>query len=431
MERDEPLLFKKYPNLKNRIPWIPLLTKIPTPIERLTELEKKLEIDEGEIYIKRDDKNHHIYGGNKLRKFEFIFGDVLKKKKNGIITIGGIGTNHGLACSIICKYLEPALKTELFLFPQPLTWHVQRSLLLFDHFKARMHLGKGDISTFLKALFFQLIHPKYYFMFPGGSPLFGFGSSLGTLGFINAICELEKQIEEKETPEPDVIFIAGGSNGTSGGLAAGCKLMGLKTKVHVVGVYDEFISNPSAVIKNANKALRYLCKHDDNVPKLTVSEKDFEFSSDYLGSGYGIKTIKSQNAVDTIYELEGKNKNFMIETTYTGKAMAGMLDFLKKKENKSKKVLFWNTYNSNNLDHFLIETNFDYKKLPTKFHIFYEKEKFQCWQIVDCPLELRKDCSAYLNHEYRFWKLVDCPLDEKKRGKALRELTEVIKLEDA
>ncbi|MHA2394023.1 MAG: 1-aminocyclopropane-1-carboxylate deaminase/D-cysteine desulfhydrase [Promethearchaeota archaeon] len=431
MEREEPLLFKKFPNLKKKIPWIPLLTQIPTPVERLTELEKSLDLSKGQIYIKRDDKNHHIYGGNKLRKFEFIFGDVVKKKKKGVITIGGIGTNHGLACSIICKYLNPPLKCELFLFSQPLTWHVQRSLLIFHHFRARLHLSNGDIRTFIKALLFQLIHPKYYFMFPGGSPLFGFGNSLGTIGFINAVCELKKQIEENKIPEPDVIFIAGGSNGTSGGLVAGCKLLRLKTKVHVVAVYDDFISNPTAVRRNANKALKHLNKYDRSIPKIKVSEDDFEFTSGYLGSGYGIKTIKSQNAVDTVHDLEGKTRDFKLETTYTGKTIAGMLEFLKKGENKSKKVLFWNTYNSNDLDHFLMETDFNYKELPKKFHKFYEDEIFQCWQITDCPLELRNDCSAYLNHEFRFWKITDCLIDDKKREKAYKALKNVIKLEEA
>ncbi|MFX0083382.1 MAG: 1-aminocyclopropane-1-carboxylate deaminase/D-cysteine desulfhydrase [Candidatus Hodarchaeota archaeon] len=431
MEREEPILFKRFPNLKKIIPWIPLLTKIPTPIERLFELEKRCDLNGGEIYIKRDDKNHPIYGGNKLRKFEFIFGDIIKKKKKGIITTGGIGTNHGLACTIVCSNLDPPLKCELFLFPQPLTWHVQRSLILFDYFGAKLHLSKGVISTFIKALFFQLNHPKFYFIFPGGSPLFGFGSSIGTVGFINAICELKKQIEENIIPEPDAIFVAGGTNGTSGGLVAGCKLLGLKTKVHVVAVYDDFMSNPSAVMRNANKALKYLHKCDNSIPNIKVSKDDFEFITGYLGSGYGIKTIKSQNAVDTVYHLEGKKRNFKLETTYTGKAMAGMLDFLKESGNKSKKVLFWNTYNSNILDDYLKKQGCTYKNLPNKFHRFFESKIFQCWQITDCPEEFRSKCSAYLNHEYRFWKVTKCLLDENEKKKAFITLNNVIELEDA
>lgn len=429
MEKKEPILFKIYPKLKEKVPWIPLLTNIPTPVERLNNLEQSFNLNDGQIYIKRDDKNHHIYGGNKLRKFEFIFGDVLKKRKKGIITTGGIGTNHGLACVIICKELDLPLNCDLFLFSQPITWHVQRSLLLFDYFGAKIHPGGGDITSFMKALFFKIRKPKYYFMFPGGSPLFGFGTPLGTIGFINAIFELKEQIDKNIIPEPDEIFIAGGSIGTSAGLVAGCKLLGLNSRINIVAVYADLIANSSAVVRNANKAIRYLSKRDKTVPKISITENDFHFIKGYLGQGYGMKTLKGQTAVDKIYELEGKDKGFYLDTTYTGKTMAAMFDFLADRENKDKKVLFWNTYNSNNLDSYLKETEFNYKKLPKKVHEVFEDNKFQCWQITNCPEKIRNNCIAYFNHEYRFWKIVDCSLDENKREKAYRYLDNVIKLE--
>jgi D-cysteine desulfhydrase len=431
MVREEPIIFSKYPNLKSKVPWTPLLKNTPTPVERLTELEKHLDLNGGEIYIKRDDIIHHAYGGNKIRKFEFIFGKAFKKKMKGIITVGGIGTNHGLACAIILKELSKKHQCELFLFHQPLTWHVQRSLLLFDFFGVKLHLSKGDVSAFIKALFFKLTHPKYYFMFPGGTPLFGFGSPLGTIGFINAIFELEQQINNNLIPIPDIIFVPAGSTGTAAGLIAGCKLLGLKTRVVTVAVYTDMIANASAVAKNANKALKYLYKRDKNIPKINVAEEDYEFIEGFLGSGYGIKTKRGQKAVDLLYDSEGKKNRFKLETTYTGKALAGMIDYLKDENNKSKKVLFWNTYNSNDLDKYLKETDYNYKKLPKKFHNFFESKKFQCWQITNCPEEIRNNCPAYFNHEYRFWKVTDCLLDKEMKERALSELSKAIELEDA
>ena len=85
MERLEPILFKQYPLLREKVPWIPLLTKTPTPIERLNNLEEYINLDKGKIFIKRDDKIHPIYGGNKLRKFEFIFGKVPRRCLKKII----------------------------------------------------------------------------------------------------------------------------------------------------------------------------------------------------------------------------------------------------------------------------------------------------------------------------------------------------------
>ena len=427
MEPEKPLLFDVFPNLKEKVPWISLLTKVPTPVEQLQKLEASYPNSNTRIYIKRDDKNHNIYGGNKLRKFEFIFAHAKKKKRTGIVTIGGTGTNHGLACAIIAK--ELGMRCDLFLFPQPLTWHVQRSLLLYNYFGAKLHLSKGFFGLTLKVLVHQIFHPRHYTMLPGGSLLVGIGSPVGTLGFINAAFELKTQIDKGMLPEPDVIFIAGGSGGTAAGLIVGCKLAGLKTKIKIIAVSMNWVINPSTVTKNANSAIKYLRKRDKTVPDLKIKEEDIEVINGYLGSDYGIKTVRGQQAIDKIMETEGKQKGFKLETTYTGKAMAAMLDFIS--SNKDKVVLFWNTYNSNDLDYILRKMGFNFHELPKKFHQFYESKKFQCWQIVDCPEEIRNNCQAYLNHDYRFWLVTDCKLSENKRKKIYLELSKVITLEDS
>ena len=429
MENKKPTLFDVYPNLEGKVPWTPILMGIPSNVDRLTELENHLKLKGGEIYIKRDDKDHNIYGGNKIRKFEFIFGEALKKKKKGIITLGGIGTNHGIACAIVAK--ELGLKCELFLSLQPITWHVQRSLLLYDYFGAKLHFTKNFELGVLKSIFYRLFHLKYFLMSIGGSPLLGIGTPLGSIGFINAIFELKNQIDEGIIPEPDIIFVAAGSTGTSAGLTAGCKLSGLKTRVYPVNVSMDIVANPKNLIKIANKSIKYLRKRDKSIPDIQVNKDDFDMIKGYLGSNYGVKTVKGQTAVDLVYELEGKKLGFKLETTYTGKAMAAMLDYLKKEENKAKKVLFWNTYNSNDLDKYLRETEFDYEKLPKKFHKYYEQKAFQCWRLADCPEEVRIECPAYLNHEYRFWKVAECKLPEEKKIEVQEKVRKIIKLEDA
>ena len=111
--------------------------------------------------------------------------------------------------------------------------------------------------------------------------------------------------------------------------------------------------------------------------------------------------------------------------------MAAMFDYLRKDENKNKKVLFWNTYNSNDLDKYLRETKFDYKKLPKEFHKFYEEKVFQCWQYGNCPEKIKVECSAYLNHEYRFWKITECKLDKEKQNLIREKVEKVIELEEA
>ena len=84
---------------QEKLKHVPLGT-FPTPVHRLEHLG----IDN--LWIKRDDLSSAAYGGNKVRKLEFILAEAQQKKKTLLITMGGIGTNHGLASAIFCRQLK-------------------------------------------------------------------------------------------------------------------------------------------------------------------------------------------------------------------------------------------------------------------------------------------------------------------------------------
>ncbi len=112
-----PILFREYPDLEKKIPSISL-GAFPTPIQQLQRL------GDGNLWIKRDDLSSPIYGGNKIRKLEFILGNTKRRNARQVITFGGIGTNHGLATTIFCNQLN--IPCKLLLFWQPVTGHVQQ-----------------------------------------------------------------------------------------------------------------------------------------------------------------------------------------------------------------------------------------------------------------------------------------------------------------
>ena len=126
---DNPPIFDIFPDLREKISYINLDTK-PTPVHRLENLGHK------NLLIKRNDRISPVYGGNKVRRLEFVLGDVLDKKQNRVVTMGAIGTNHGLATAIFCKRL--GLDCTLLLFDQPVTEYVRRNLLLFQYHKLNM-----------------------------------------------------------------------------------------------------------------------------------------------------------------------------------------------------------------------------------------------------------------------------------------------------
>ncbi|MCU1281713.1 MAG: putative pyridoxal phosphate-dependent deaminase, partial [bacterium] len=66
----EPALFRAFPSLAARVPWMPL-GRFPTPVARVDGLVPP----SVELWIKRDDASGEIYGGNKVRKLEFLLAE--------------------------------------------------------------------------------------------------------------------------------------------------------------------------------------------------------------------------------------------------------------------------------------------------------------------------------------------------------------------
>src|SRR5438445_13438617 len=90
-------LFAAFPETEGRIPWIPLGT-FPTRVHRLA----RLGADTGarELWMKRDDESGRSYGGNKVRKLEFLLADAKAKGATRLLTIGGVGSNLAVAAAI-------------------------------------------------------------------------------------------------------------------------------------------------------------------------------------------------------------------------------------------------------------------------------------------------------------------------------------------
>ena len=79
-----------------------------------------------------------MYGGNKVRKLEFILAEARKRNTRHIVTFGGIGTNHGLATAIFCDRL--GIDCTLLLFRQPVTGHVKAEFASFRKVSCRHNI---------------------------------------------------------------------------------------------------------------------------------------------------------------------------------------------------------------------------------------------------------------------------------------------------
>src|SRR5512141_3519891 len=85
-------------------PFVPLLFG-PSPVHRLERLSAELG-GEVEIWAKREDCNSGLaYGGNKVRKLEYLAADALAKGCDTLVAIGGVQSNHTRAVTGVARHL--------------------------------------------------------------------------------------------------------------------------------------------------------------------------------------------------------------------------------------------------------------------------------------------------------------------------------------
>lgn len=347
------------PELKEDIPWIPLVNK--TPITKLENIGEEYGLPE--LYMKRDDLTTEIYGGNKPRKLEYTFGKLIEDDYDRVVTIGGLGSNHCLATAVFSKKKynnKKDIEVTLLLMKQPLTEDVKKKLLMFHNLGCEMIYTGGTLGMAF----------KYFFKSYGGYKLWAGGTNkITNLGHVNAAFELKEQIEKGEIPKPDILFVTLGSVGTMAGLDIGLHLAGLED-IELIGVKVAmnilwFGCTGYSQHKSAKKTLNFIKKYTNKFDNIKLKKR--RILTNYVGKEYGYVTKEGKQAVDKVKELE----NIKLDTTYTGKTFAALLDYIQENSLKNKKILFWNTYNSRPYDPFL-EKGGTWQDLPQEFHKFYK-----------------------------------------------------------
>jgi len=349
------------------------ISSLPTPIVPLPNLGKKF--GHSNLFMKRDDLSGSIYGGNKIRKLEFLLGEALAEGRKSVITYGAVGSNHALATAICCQQL--GLRVISILTPQQTNAHVRKNILMQHAVGAELHFvpdythlpdATESISKHRTAI--DGIAP--YIIPPGGT------NATGALGFVNAALEMAEQIQ------PDVIYLPMGTGGTLAGLLVGLKLAGLPTRVEAIRVVDPAFRNETHVKalcdeleniiqrRGAETAEQNIKMKSLRSPRLCVDkpidrvkESDIIIRNEFYGEDYGIPTPAGRDAVQLFQTLE----NVSLETTYTGKCTAALLHDLRSGALDGQTVLYWNTLNSRDFSEEI--ANIDPHALPPEFHSYF------------------------------------------------------------
>ncbi len=316
--------------LLSRFPRV-ALAHLPTPLEALPRLSKHL--GGPGIYVKRDDCTGLGTGGNKTRKLEFLMAEALQHKATVVITQGAVQSNHARqTAAAACKL---GMKCELVFekrIDRPSEPYRNSGNVFLDRIYGASirEVDKGsDMTAALEAVAKELRNMgETPYVIPGGG-----SNRTGALGYVDCAYEFMMQANRMGLVIDHVIH-ATGSAGTQAGLIAGLKASHSGIPLLGIGVNAPQDIQEERVFKLAVETAEYIGAAG------TVERKDIVADCNYIGDGYGVPTEAMNEAVLLLARLEG----ILSDPVYTGKALAGMIDLIRKKKfGRKDQLLFIHT----------------------------------------------------------------------------------------
>ena len=264
----------------------------------------------GEVWVKDEGSfGDGAWGGNKVRKLEWIIPEAQRRGTKTLLTVGGIGTHWGLACALYAA--DHGLRTVLGLVDQPVDDHVREQLDRLEASGARIHRYSSAQRLKLAAPWLMARYRPWYLPAGGSNPF-------GTLAYVDVALEIAAQVAAGELPEPGSVVVPVGSGGTVAGLRLGFAIAGLDCAVLGVVVNDMLRLDARAMSRLANRTAVLLTEHGlTGVPLL--EEADFDLRDDWLGATYGDPTPAAVAEVAL-----GAEAGMELEPVYTGKALAAI-----------------------------------------------------------------------------------------------------------
>lgn len=284
-----------------------------TPLDDAPRLSRNLGVH---LFVKRDDLFGPGGGGNKARKLEFIVGQALQEGVTALITTGGLQSNHARLTAAVAA--RCGMKAYLRLRGEvPERW--QGNLVLDQLFGA-------DVA-FVGVKPYDVIHAEMVefakeLAGKGEVPMvvpLGGAMPVGTLSYMLAFQELLAQCLMRHML-PDVVVVAAGTGCTYAGLLLGARFYSPRTRVLGISVSwsrDLLIKEVRRLVAEALDLL-----HQD----LVINPDDIWIDDSYIGPGYNQPSADGLEALRCVARAEG----LLLDTTYTGKATAGLFDQLQR-----------------------------------------------------------------------------------------------------
>jgi 1-aminocyclopropane-1-carboxylate deaminase len=302
------------------VPRIPL-TFGPSPVHRLERLGEHLG-GRVEIWAKREDCNSGLaYGGNKIRKLEYLAAEALAQGCDTLVSIGGVQSNHtrqvaaaaahlGLACVLVQEHWVD--------WDDPVYDRVG-NILLSRIMGADVRLDPAGFDIGFRPSWEQALADVEA---RGGRPYaIPAGASdhpLGGHGFARWAFEVEQQ-EQELGVFFDTVVVCSVTGSTQAGMIAG--FAGQQRERRVLGI------DGSATVQQTWEQIARIARRTAEAIELGRPLRDDEIVllDEWHAGTYGIPDAKTLEAIRLCARLEG----MLTDPVYEGKSMAALIDLVR------------------------------------------------------------------------------------------------------
>ena len=297
------------------------LTFGPSPIEKLERLTAHLG-DAVDIYAKREDCNSGLaFGGNKIRKLEYIVPDAIASGADTLVTIGGVQSNHtrqvaavaaklGMKCRLVQESWVP--------FPDAVYDRVG-NILLSRVMGAEVELVDEGFDIGIRESWERAIEDVQDkggvpYAIPAGASVHKYGG-LGFVGFAEEVRTQEAELGFAF----DYIVVCTVTGSTQAGMVVGFASDGRAR--NVIGI------DASATPEQTHAQVLEIAQSTAGLVELgqDILAEDVILKADYAYPQYGVPSAGTNDAIRLCARLEG----MMTDPVYEGKSMQGLIDLVK------------------------------------------------------------------------------------------------------
>jgi 1-aminocyclopropane-1-carboxylate deaminase len=309
------------------------LTFGPSPVHRLERLSAHLG-GEVEIWAKREDCNSGLaYGGNKVRKLEYLVADALALGCDTLVSIGGVQSNHTRQVAAVAAKLGLGcvLVQEHWVEWPDVVYDKVGNILLSRIMGADVRLSPAGFDIAFRPSWQQALASVEA---AGGKPYpIPAGASdhpLGGLGF----ARWAREVAEQETELGlffDTIIVCSVTGSTQAGMIAGFAaqerdraVLGIDGSARVQQTWDQIarIARTTAEAIDLGRDL---------------ADEEIVLLDEWHAGTYGIPDAKTIEAIRLCARLEG----MLTDPVYEGKSMAALIDLVRDGRIKAgSKVLY-------------------------------------------------------------------------------------------